>query len=291
MSETEQTADGQGDAGHVLSRPQAASLSPMGLVDTHCHLSSIEESGEVSAEEVMTQALAQGMVAVVDVATDLATSEAAAARAAQLPGVVAAVGVHPHEAGSWGAVAAVRIGELLDLPGVVGIGETGLDYVRELAPRAAQREAFGAHIRLAAARDRTLIVHCRGAFDDVLGMLDGEGAPKRVVLHCFSGTSQEAARVVAAGYFVSFAGNVTFRNAPDLRAACGEVPLDRLLVETDSPLLSPHPLRGAPNRPWRVAVTAATVARVHGVSREALAALTTANASRAFAPPQKWVHG
>ena len=119
----------------------------------------------------------------------------------------------------------------------------------------------------------------------VLAILDGEGAPPRVVFHCFSGDAEVAARVVEAGWYVSFAGMLTFRNAPELRAACAAVPLDRMVLETDSPFLSPHPFRGRPNHPARVAVTARTVADLHGVPLEEVAAATTASAVRVFALP------
>ena len=132
---------------------------------------------------------------------------------------------------------------------------------------------------------KALVVHCREAFADVVAILDGEGAPPRVVFHCFAGDATEAARVVEAGWYVSFAGTVTFRNAPGLRAACALVPLERMVLETDSPFLSPHPYRGRPNRPGRVAVTARTVAEVHGVPVERVAEATTATAIRAFGLP------
>jgi TatD DNase family protein len=163
------------------------------------------------------------------------------------------------------------------------VGETGLDYHYDNSPRPDQRAAFAAHVRLARELDKVLVVHCREAFADVLAVLDGEGAPARVVFHCFAGDAADAARVVEAGWYVSFAGMLTFRNAPELRAACAAVPLDRMVLETDSPFLSPHPYRGRPNRPGRVAVTAQTVAEVHGVPVERVAEATTATAARAFA--------
>jgi TatD DNase family protein len=165
---------------------------------------------------------------------------------------------------------------------VVGVGETGLDYHYDNSPRDRQRAAFAAHVGLARELDKILVVHCREAFEDVVAILEGEGAPPRVVFHCFAGDEWAAARVVEAGWYVSFAGTVTFRNAPGLRAACAAVPLGRMVLETDSPFLSPHPYRGRPNRPGRVAVTARTVAEVHQVPVEQVAAATTATAVRAF---------
>jgi TatD DNase family protein len=168
---------------------------------------------------------------------------------------------------------------------VVGVGETGLDYHYDNSPRDLQRAAFAAHVGLARELDKTLVVHCREAMADVLAILDGEGAPPRVVFHCFAGDERDAARVVEAGWYVSFAGMLTFRNAAGLRAACAVVPLGRMVLETDSPFLSPHPYRGRPNRPGRVAVTAEAVAGIHGVAVGQVADETTATAARAFGLP------
>jgi TatD DNase family protein len=253
----------------------------MELVDTHCHLHLLDGT----AEEVAAAALAEGVGQLVDVGIDLASSRQAAANAARLPRVSASAGVHPHEAASLDGPALEELRALLGGERVVAVGETGLDYYRDRAPRQVQRAAFAAHVRLARELDKALVVHCRDAWDDVLAILAAEGAPERVVLHCFTGDERVAARALEAGCHLSFSGTVTFRNAPEQRAACKLVPLDRLVLETDSPFLSPHPFRGRPNRPGRVAVTAATVAAVHGVEVEELAAATTATARRAFRLP------
>ena len=251
------------------------------LVDTHCHLHLLD----ASADEVVAQAVADGVGHLVDVGVDLASSRQAAANAARLPRVSATAGVHPHDAASVDAAALAELRRLLADGRVVGVGESGLDYYRDNSPRPAQRAAFAAHVGLARELDKALVVHCRDALPDVLAVLDGEGAPPRVVFHCFAGDASDAARVVEAGWYVSFAGMLTFRNAPELRAACAAVPLDRMVLETDSPFLSPHPFRGRPNHPARVAVTARTVAGLHGVPVEEVAAATTATAARAFALP------
>jgi TatD DNase family protein len=248
------------------------------LVDTHCHLHLLEPS----PEEVLAEALAEGVGHLVDVGVDLDSSRRAVANAARLPQVSATAGVHPHDARGFDGDALGELRALLADDRVVGVGETGLDYHYDNSPRDAQRAAFATHVRLARELDKTLVVHCREAFADVLAILDGEGAPSRVVFHCFAGDEAAAARVVGAGWYVSFAGILTFRNAGGLRAACAAVPLDRMLLETDSPFLSPHPYRGRPNRPGRVAVTAATVAELHGVPVEEVAAATTATAAGAF---------
>jgi TatD DNase family protein len=251
------------------------------LVDTHCHLHLLDQP----PAEVVAEAGAEGVGHLVDVGVDLDSSRQAAANAARLEQVSATAGIHPHDADALDDTVLVQLRGLLGSGRVVGVGETGLDYYRDHSPRDVQRAAFAAQVRLARELDKALVVHCREAFADVLAILDGEGAPARVVFHCFAGDEQAATRVVEAGWYLSFAGTVTFRNAPGLRAACAVVPLDRIVLETDSPILSPHPYRGRPNRPGRVAVTAETVAAVHGVPVEEMAAVTTRNAARAFALP------
>jgi TatD DNase family protein len=251
------------------------------LVDTHCHLHLLDDP----PDQVVAEAVAEGVGHLVDVGVDLDSSRQAAANASRLAGVSAAAGVHPHDADTLDDQTLAELRGLLAADAVVAVGETGLDYHYDNSPRGAQRAAFAAHVRLARELDKALVVHCREAFADVLAILDGEGAPPRVVFHCFAGDEEAAARVVEAGWYVSFAGTVTFRNAPGLRAACAVVPLERMVLETDSPFLSPHPYRGRPNRPGRVAVTARTVAEVHGVPAEQVAERTTATAAEAFALP------
>jgi TatD DNase family protein len=248
------------------------------LIDTHCHLHLLDSP----PEQVVAEAAAEGVGHLVDVGVDLDSSRRAAANAARLPRVSATAGVHPHDADTLTPAVVAELRRLLTSGRVVGVGETGLDYYRDNSPRDVQRAAFAAPVRLARELDKTLVVHCRDAFADTLAVLDGEGAPPRVVFHCFAGDERAATRVVEAGWYVSFAGTVTFRNAPGLRAACAVVPLERTVLETDSPFLSPHPYRGRPNRPGRVAVTAQTVAEVHKVPVERVAELTTATAARAF---------
>jgi TatD DNase family protein len=248
------------------------------LVDTHCHLHLLEQP----PEQVVAEARAEGVGHLVDVGIDLDSSRRAAANAARLAPVSATAGVHPHHASALDERVLGELRALLADERVVAAGETGLDYYRDHSPRDVQRAAFAAHVRLARELDKALVVHNREAFADVLAILGGEGAPERVVFHCFTGDERAAARVVEAGWYVSFAGTVTFRNAPEQRAACAAVPLDRMVLETDSPFLSPHPYRGRPNHPGRVAVTAATVAAVHGVPVEQVAAATTASAARVF---------
>src|SRR6266508_4239862 len=229
------------------------------LVDTHCHLGLLERA----PEEVVAEARAEGVGHLVDVGIDLDSSRRAAANAARLEHVSATAGVHPHDAVAVDDRVLGELRALLADERVVAAGETGLDYYRDHSPRDVQRAAFAAHVRLARELDKALVVHCREAFGDV----------------------RAAARVVEAGWYVSFAGTVTFRNAPEQRAACAVVPLDQMVLETDSPFLSPHPYRGRPNHPGRVAVTAATVAAVHDLPVDQVAERTTRTATRAFRLP------
>ncbi len=251
------------------------------LVDTHCHLHLLDGS----ADELLAQARSEGVARLVDVGIDLPSSRQAADDAARLAPLSATAGVHPHDASQVSGAVLDELRRLLEREEVVAAGETGLDYYRDRSPRDQQRAAFAAHVRLARELDKALVVHCRDAFEDVVGVLETTGPPQRVVFHCFTGDAEQAARVVDAGWLVSFSGTVTFRNAPGQREACAAVPLDRMVLETDSPFLTPHPYRGEPNRPGRVAVTAATVAAVHGVTVEEVARVTSATASHAFRLP------
>ncbi len=249
------------------------------FADTHCHLGYHEE---LLPSEQVERARGQGVTVIVTVATDLASSAEAVQTANRHHGVWAVVGVHPND--SMEATPAVMecIEKLATQSRVVGIGETGLDYYRESAPIERQQWAFRQHIALAKRLGRTLVVHCRDAWEDTLAILDDEGAPERTVLHCFSGDAVLAQRCAAAGYYLSFAGNVTFRNAPDLREAAAAPPLDALLTETDSPFLAPHPYRGRANEPAHLPLVARCLAEVRGVELSRLALATSSNAQEAF---------
>src|SRR4029450_8006987 len=198
------------------------------LVDTHCHLHLLEQP----AEEVVAGALAEGGGHLVDPGVDLGSSRQAAANAARLPQLSATAGVPPHDADSLDGPTLDGLRRLLADERVVGVGETGLDYHYDNSPRPDQRAAFAVHVRLARELDKALVVHCREAFADVVAILEANGPPARVVFHCFAGDAADAARVVEAGWYVSFAGMLTFRNAPALRAARAAGPLDRMVLET-----------------------------------------------------------
>lgn len=279
--------DLEADPGGVVpvapaTTPDASRVSPPDLIDSHCHLAHIG----TDAEQVMADARAAGVDTVIDIGMGLAESAAAADRAGELEGVYAAAGIHPNDLESFerdpdGTVAALR--EIASRPGVVGIGETGLDFYRDRSAVPLQEEAFRAHIALARELDRTLVIHCRDAQARVLEVLDDAGAPDRVVMHCFSGDATYARTCAERRFYCSFAGNLTFRRSDDLRDAAAAVPEDLLLIETDAPFLAPHPFHGKPNAPSLLPYTARALADVLSMTFEALSILLSNNSRRVFA--------
>lgn len=251
------------------------------FTDTHCHLTMAPDG----VDAAIARARDAHVSTMITVGTDLASSAECVRIAAANEGVWAAVGIHPNDSIEATEAVLERIEELASRPSVVAVGETGLDWFREGAPRVRQRESFRAHIRIARDADRALVIHDRDAHDDVVAVLMDEKPLPRVVFHCFSGGPDLVRTCAEEGWFMSFAGNVTFSNAKDLQAAAAEVPLDLLLTETDSPFLSPHPFRGKPNEPARVSVTAAFLGQMHDRSPDELGQLTSDNARRAFALP------
>lgn len=235
--------------------------------------------GEPAA--AVAEARAIGIDIVVSIGIDVASSRLAVDFAARLPGVYATVGLHPHEAGSLDDVALGELEALARMPRVVAIGECGLDFYRDLAPREIQRRAFSAQIGLARRLALPLVVHVREAGDEAMAMLAQEAVGLTVVMHCFS-LSRYIDECNVRGYYASFAGNVTYKNAADLRAAAARVREDRLLVETDAPYLTPVPHRGKANTPAWIAHTAAAIADCRGWTPEQVAEITTANAKRVF---------
>ena len=220
-----------------------------------------------------------GVTRLISVGTDGATSAAAIEVARAHDGVWATVGLHPHEASA--GIESVK-GFLTGDPSVVAVGECGLDYFYEHSPRDAQREAFAAQIALAKEHGLALVVHTRDAWDDTFDILRVEGAPERWVLHCFTGGPAEARRGIELGAMLSFSGIITFKNAGDVREAAAICPLDRLLVETDSPFLAPVPHRGKVNTPAFVTIVGAAVADAAGVDVETVERSTWDNAERLF---------
>ncbi len=247
-------------------------------VDSHCHI-----DYEGVGHDALEEARAAGVGRMVTIGTDARTSLAAIDTAAAHEGVWATVGLHPHEAVHGAAPIAAILGR--HNPVVVGVGECGLDYYYEHSPRPAQREAFAAQIHLAASHDLALVVHTRDAWDDTFDILSAEGPPPRWVLHCFTGGPVEMQRALDLGAYVSFSGIVTFKKAENVRAAAAACPLDRLLVETDSPYLAPVPHRGKPNRPAFVPLVGAAVAAVRDVNAGDVERATWANAAAVFRLP------
>jgi TatD DNase family protein len=232
---------------------------------------------------VVEDAVAQGVERMITVGCDVADSIAGADAAAAHPGRLwATAGVHPHEAqhGVDGLEA------VLARPEIVAVGECGLDYHYDHSPRDAQREVFAAQIALAHAHDLPLVIHTRMAWDDTFAILDAEGTPQRTVFHCFTGGAAEARLCLDRGAVLSISGLVTFKTADDIREAVALAPLDALMVETDSPFLTPVPLRGKPNLPGYLPLVGAGIAAVKdvGVAEVAAATWATAEAFYDLAP-------
>ena len=252
------------------------------LVDTHAHLDDRQLIGQV--ESVLARARSAGVERVITVGADLDSSARAVNLAKRYEGVSAVVGIHPHEAESADDEALRLLAGMAKEGCVVGVGETGLDYYRDLSPRGAQRSAFERHLDLAAESGLPVVVHCRDAWDDCMAILERRAGPGlRGVAHCFTGDAGVANRLAEMGFFISFAGNITYPNAGGLRAVAAGVPVDKALVETDCPYLSPQPRRKVkPNEPAFVVHTAAQLAQVLGLTTEDAAQATTGNACRLF---------
>jgi TatD DNase family protein len=231
--------------------------------------------------DAVAEARAAGVGAVVTIGIDIATSRGAVDLAQRLPGVYATVGLHPHAADALDDRLLADLEALARRPRVVAIGECGLDFYRDLSPRDAQRRAFSAQIALARRLALPLVVHVREAGEEAMAQLADEAAGLTVVMHCFS-LASHVDECNARGYYASFAGNVTYKNAGDLRAAAAAIREDRLMVETDAPFLAPVPNRGNSNVPAWVVHTAAVVAEARGWDAARTAAVTTANARRVF---------
>ncbi len=252
------------------------------LVDSHCHLDF--DVFDDDREAAIGRAAEAGVATLVTICTHLSRFEAVRAIAASHPGIWCSVGIHPHQVAEEGVAPAGRLVELAADPLVVGIGETGLDYYYDHSPRADQRANFRAHIGAARETGLPVIVHSRDADDDTAEILRDEAGQGsyRGVMHCFSSGRALAEAALELGLYVSLSGIVTFRNADDLRMIARDVPLDRLLVETDSPFLAPMPNRGKRNEPAFVVHTARALAELKGVDEAELARATTENFFRLF---------
>jgi TatD DNase family protein len=262
------------------------------LIDTHAHLDFHQFDRDRDA--VLRRARQAGVGAIITIGTDVATSRAAVELAARYEGVFATVGMHPHDARALDGDALATLRELGRRPKVVAIGEIGLDFYRDRSPRDVQRRAFRAQLAWAAALGKPVVVHDRDAHDDVMSILIDWAAGLSTtplagcagVLHTFSGDLSMAQRALAAGFYISVSGPVTYKNARHLPDVVRAVPLDRLLVETDCPFLAPEPHRGQRNEPAYVSFVAGRVADLKGVPVDHVARATTENARRLFQLPE-----
>jgi TatD DNase family protein len=256
------------------------------VVDTHCHLGLCEE-GEA---ELVADAQAAGVARMLTVGIDADTSQEAIAAAEAHSEVLACVGRHPNGAAGFDGTSAAEIEQLASHPRVAAVGETGLDYYRDRAPRDEQRWAFEAQIEIARRCGRPLVIHVRDgerstegdALTEVFETLRSRAAGVTVILHCFSAPPERVDEAAEHGWLCSFAGNLTYPRASALREASRLVPDELLLVETDAPFLAPQPMRGKPNRPANVVATARALAELRGVTYAELEALVDANAARVF---------
>ena len=274
--------------------PPAPEPLAVPVFDSHTHLDlTIDEAGVPGGavadpiEALITAAAKAGVDRIVQVGVDVASSRWGAELAARHPAVLAAVALHPNEAPRLADLdeALREIEALAAEPRVRGIGETGLDTFRTGAEgRLAQETSFRAHIAIAKRYAKALIIHDREAHDDVLRVLDEEGAPETVILHCFSGDADFAAECVRRGYLLSFAGTVTFGNAGALREAAALTPPEQMLVETDAPYLTPMPYRGRPNASYLIPLTVRALAATAGTDLDQLCAAISANGERVVGP-------
>ena len=255
------------------------------LIDTHTHIADPEFDAD--RNEVIARAVAAGVEKMVLIGTDLPSSERAVALAEQYPFMWAAVGLHPHESNKADDPLFTALEKLADHPKVVGWGETGLDYYYQHSTRDEQRHAFVEQIRLARKKRLPLVIHTREAWEETFEILENEKARQHAeeigaVFHCFTGDKEVARRAVAFGFYLSFSGIVTFPKATALQEAAASVPLERILIETDAPYLSPQGFRGKRNEPAFVRETAEKIARLQNCSFDTFSQTTSRNADRLF---------
>ena len=269
-------------------RPPAPEPLPHPVVDNHCHLD-IADGDWLRTEDALAAAAAVNVTRIVQIGCDLPGARWAVEAAASYDGLVAGVALHPNEAPRLAEAGALddALAEIEQLAlahdKVRAVGETGLDRFRTGEEgRAAQVESFRRHVDLAKRLDKTLVIHDRDAHDGVLEVIDGEGAPERWVMHCFSGDADFARACLDRGAYLSFAGTVTFKNAAPLRNALVVAPRDRILVETDAPYLTPTPWRGRPNASYLVPHTVRAMAEVRGEDLEELCRAIDSNTETAF---------
>ncbi len=249
------------------------------MIDTHAHLDALDD-----ASDSLARARAAGVERVITIGTTLDSCRTALELADREEGVFVSLGLHPHEAGTVGRAEVEELARLLEHPKAVAVGETGLDHFRDYAPHDRQLDLFRAQAELAVATGKPIVVHTRAADEETLAVLSALPGGARVVLHCFS-SLRLLGPALERGWFVSFAGNVTYPKAVELRTAAARIPIDRILAETDSPYLSPQPVRGRPNEPAYVVHTVAILAEARGEDQDELERAIDANATAAFGLP------
>ncbi len=252
----------------------------MRLFDTHCHLN--DEAYQEDFTEVMARAQAAGVEELLVVGYDLASSEAAIKLAEENHGLYAAVGFHPHEAAKVSDDDLSRLEELLTYKKVVALGEIGLDYYYDNSPRETQRQLFAQQLAIAENMNKPVIIHAREAHADILQVLKEAGKNRRGVMHCYSGSVELAREYLNLNMYIAIGGPVTFTNAKKLPEVVKKIPAGRLLIETDSPYLTPHPLRGRRNEPAYLVRTALRISEILEVNPEEIADLTRTNAYACF---------
>ncbi|WP_312197836.1 TatD family hydrolase [Anaerospora hongkongensis] len=251
------------------------------LFDSHAHID--DNRFDSDRLETIERARENGVTGIINIGADMASSARSVALAQAHEGIYAAVGIHPHDAKAAGNADYDRMAEWVEQEKkVVAIGEIGLDYYYDLSPREVQQEVFIRHIDLARQLRKPIIIHDRDAHGDVMNIVKKEAKGIIGVFHCYSGSLEMAKEVLKLGFYVSFAGPVTFAKSTKLKEIAAAVPLERLLVETDSPYLTPHPHRGRRNEPAHVRLVAEEVARLRGLSLEAVAEATTQNVKQLF---------
>lgn len=251
-----------------------------GLIDTHCHLTDLEPAEVVGVIERARACQVNRMICI-----GASKGTASVFRAIELaeahPQIFASLGIHPHDAGSFSDLKEVE--HLAANPRVVAIGETGLDFFRDWSPFDKQYELFNASLDLAAATKKPVVIHCRAAEDETIKILKNRATDNICgVFHCFSGNLDYARRILDLGFLISITGTITFKNARELRATVKELPLDRIMLETDAPYMAPEPFRGGKSEPMHVYQVALKIAELRGLSLEEVATQTTTNAEKLF---------
>jgi TatD DNase family protein len=255
----------------------------MDLVDSHCHLADVRLRDEIDGIIARARLASVGTIISVGAVGSIETDRLAVEIATRNHDVYAVVGVHPHDTSACSDARMAQLRELASSPRVVAIGESGLDFHYMHSPQKSQEDSLRQHLRLAAALDKPIVIHCRDAEERLAEIVRESGIPRRGgVIHCFTGNTGAARAFLALGFYISFSGIVTFRNAEQVRNAASIAPEGRVLVETDAPYLAPEPYRGKRNEPAFIARTLEVLARVRNVNTERLAAATAANARRLF---------